>query len=270
MVLDDFPASNPESASVPLRASASIWHDLECGSYRVDLPVWRELAAEAGIGTSAQPLLDVGAGTGRVALDLAARGHRVMALDLDAELLNTLRERARAATTPLETVCADARELELESRNFAVCLVPMQTIQLLGGATGRIAFLGRVRKHLRPGGLLACAIVSELDSFDCAAGDLGPSPEIARVDGVRYISRATRVHVDSRTVRIERERTILSGEQIAAGTQLPPEHDSIELDRVSTTQLHREGQQMGLAPAGTHSIPATRDHVGSDVVLFRA
>ncbi len=55
-----------------------VWHDVECGSYYVDLPFWRELAAaEAG------PILDVGAGTGRVALDLAAHGHEVVALDID-------------------------------------------------------------------------------------------------------------------------------------------------------------------------------------------
>jgi ubiquinone/menaquinone biosynthesis C-methylase UbiE len=45
---------------------AALWHDLECGDYRDDLPSWRSLAATAG-----GPVLDVGAGTGRVTLDLA-------------------------------------------------------------------------------------------------------------------------------------------------------------------------------------------------------
>ena len=52
------------------------WHDTECGSYDADLPLWRELAG-------AGPVLDVGAGTGRVALDLAARGASVTALDVE-------------------------------------------------------------------------------------------------------------------------------------------------------------------------------------------
>ena len=61
------------------------WHDVECGGYRADLPLWRELArAEAG------PVLDVGAGTGRVALDLARAGHSVTALDREPELLDAL------------------------------------------------------------------------------------------------------------------------------------------------------------------------------------
>ena len=51
-----------------------IWHDLECGGYVEDLPLWRELAGDG-------PVLDLGCGTGRVALDLAARGVPVVGLD---------------------------------------------------------------------------------------------------------------------------------------------------------------------------------------------
>jgi len=47
---------------------AVVWHDLECGAYLEDLPVWQRLAAQHG-----NPILDVGAGTGRVTLDLARR-----------------------------------------------------------------------------------------------------------------------------------------------------------------------------------------------------
>ena len=43
-----------------------MWHDIECGGYAEDFALWRELAAEAG-----GPVLDIGAGTGRVSIDLA-------------------------------------------------------------------------------------------------------------------------------------------------------------------------------------------------------
>ncbi len=140
----------------------AIWHDLECGTYAEDLPLWRSLAAD-----NDGPILDVGAGTGRVTLDLARQGHRVTALDRDAELLAELE--GRVAGMSVETVVADARGFELPQR-FGLCLVPMQTIQLLGGPEGREAFLRCAKAHLRRGGLLAVALTSDLDPYEIADG----------------------------------------------------------------------------------------------------
>jgi len=237
-----------------------VWHDLECGSYTADLPLWRSLAGEHG------RVLDIGAGTGRVALELARAGQRVTALDLDPELLHALRERADGMD--VETVCTDARTFELDRRDFTLCVAPMQTIQLFGGARGRIEFLRRARAHLAPGGVLACAIVTEIEPFDCHAGDIGPSAEIARLDGVSYVSRPTRVRVSRRVVRIERERSVLVGEHGGAPAPCPWQHDVVELDLVSVAALHREGARAGLTPAGTRRIEATDEHTASVAVLF--
>jgi SAM-dependent methyltransferase len=277
---DGVRAGEPEGGRTSQHASTVIWHDLECGSYAADLPLWRELAsgASAGPGIGAPPapasapappaVLDVGAGSGRVALDLARHGHRVTALDLDAELLGALRE--RAGEMELETVRADARTFALERHDFALCIAPMQTIQLLGGATGRLQFLRRARAHLVPGGVLACAIVTDIDAFDCYAGDVGPSPEIARIDGSSYISRATRVQAGKRVVRIERERSVLAPTRTGAPARPACERDVVELDRVGVAQLQREGRQAGLASAGTRPIAATEEHTASIAVIFHA
>ncbi len=88
------------------RPVSVIWHDLECGAYAEDLPLWRSLADEHG-----DPVLDVGAGTGRVALDLARHGHRVTALDPEPELIAELER--RAAGLDVTGVVADARDFEL-------------------------------------------------------------------------------------------------------------------------------------------------------------
>jgi SAM-dependent methyltransferase len=239
---------------------AVIWHALECGGYRADLPLWRELAAGAGPGA---PILDVGAGSGRVALELARAGHQVTALDLDAQLLQALT--GRAATLPVQAVCADARDFALPRRDYALCIAPMQTVQLLGGSAGRIAFMHRARAHLRPGALLACAIVTALEPFDCTDGGPAPTPERTRVDGTLYLSQAVRVALTRRTVVIERERHVGGG-----ASARPPQHDVIELDRVSAQRLRREGREAGFTPIPTRSIAATDQHVGSEVVMLRA
>ena len=91
-----------------------IWHDLECGRYTEDLELWRSVVRDYG-----DPVLDIGAGTGRVTLDLARHGHRLTALDRDPELLAELAH--RAGDLDVETVLADAREFGLQSQ---ICRVP--------------------------------------------------------------------------------------------------------------------------------------------------
>jgi SAM-dependent methyltransferase len=240
-------------------SSAVIWHDLECGAYVADLPLWRELAMRSAAGGEPARILDVGAGTGRVALDLARAGHRVTALDLDAELLGALRE--RAGELDVETLCADARTFDLSGELFDLCLMPMQTVQLLGGSVARIEFLRRARAHLRPGGLLAAAIITAVEPFDRSHGDPSPSPELARVNDAIYETRAVRVSVLAKSVLIERERRIHGDGE--------PERDVIELDRVTAHQLEREGTGAGLRPERARELLPTRDHVGSTVVMLR-
>jgi SAM-dependent methyltransferase len=247
---------------------AVVWHELECGGYRADLPLWLELAAQAAGTGEPGPILDVGAGSGRVALALARAGHRVSALDLDARLLDALAR--KAGELNIETVCADARSFQLARSDYALCIAPMQTVQLLGGAPGRLAFLRRARAHLRPGGLLACALVTEIEPFDCSDGGPGPAPERAVIGGTLFASRPVRVQLTRSTVRIERERTV---QRAGAGAGAQParrESDVIELDRVGAARLRREGREAGLEPAATRSIAATDEHVGGTVVVLRA
>ncbi len=235
----------------------AIWHDLECGGYVADLPLWRALADEQG-----DPVLEVGAGTGRVALDLARRGHRVTALDHDGALLAELARRADGVE--LRTAVADARTFELKER-FALCLVPMQTIQLLGGEDGRRAFLERALEHLREGGVLAAAIASRLEAYELADGVPGLVPDMCERDGVVYASHPTAIRADGDGFVLERRR-----ETVTTDGRRTVEANTVKLDRVLPSELEREAADAGLKAAGRASIPATEDYSGSEVVILRA
>ena len=240
-----------------------IWHDLECGHYEQDLPLWLALAAEH-VG-QAQVMLDVGAGTGRVTLPVARAGHQVLALDTSRQLLIELER--RAAGLPVETVCTDAREFELPGRAFGLIAVPMQTLQLLGGADGHLAFMRRARAHLLDGGIVAVAIADarDFEEFEWHDGDASPLPDVTEQEGWAYFSQPTAVRRNGDTFVLERRREAVD----THGTR-STSADRIALDVVSVQGLQEAGQRAGLHPHSVHQIPPTEEHIGSRVVIFSA
>ena len=233
-----------------------VWHDVECGAYDADLTLWRELAREAG-----GPVLDVGAGTGRVALWLAGEGVDVTALDRDGTLLEALAGRAEASGLAIETVRADAAGFELPAR-YALIAVPMQTLQLLPDEAARDGFFASARRALVPGGLVAAAIADALEAFDEHAAL--PSPDVGEADGLQYLSQPVAVRERPGAVRIERIRQVL-----APDGSRTSEDDVIELRTLSADGLAAEAEPHGLVAEPPLEVPATLEHVGSTVVMLR-
>ena len=233
-------------------STAAIWHDVECGSYAADLPLWEELAEGAG-----GPVLDLGCGTGRVALHLARRGHAVIGLDVEADLLAALAD--RAAGLPVETVHADARDFGLD-HGVPLALAPMQTLQLLDGPGDRLACLHRVADHLEPGGRFAAAILEGMPEPD---GSPPPLPDVREIDGWVYSSLAVEAAVGPGEIVIHRRRQTVS----PAG-ELGEEPNRVRIVTFPAAQLEEEASAAGLIPIERREIGATDIHVGATVVVL--
>jgi SAM-dependent methyltransferase len=245
------------TATTPLEV---IWHDVECGAYAADLAAWTQLAGEA-----AGPVLDLGAGTGRVSLALAAAGSEVTAFDRSPVLIDELRRRAQSRALAIETAVGDARELALD-RRFAAILAPMQFVHLLGGPGGREALLGAVAAHLRPGGTFAAALLAADGAGAGAAGDLGaPLPDVRELDGWVYSSLPLEVTADADAIEVRRLR-----QRVSPAGQLDEEVDSVRLDRLDADELEREAAAHGLRSRERLDVAPTSDHVGSLVCVFEA
>lgn len=265
-----------QEAGSPLRwrlssqsSPAVVWHDVECAAYTADLPLWRRLAdGQDGA------VLEIGAGTGRVALDLAVRGHTVVALDRERELLDELARRAgllerhRPGCALLSTVQADARRFDL-GQKFGLIVVPMQMIQLLDGAASRAEFLACAVRHLEPGATLALALTEQFDLYDSSArqpGKVGlPPPDVRDVSGTLFRSQPTAVRLEGESVVLERRR-----EQLRADRSRLVESDRLTLDLISPERLESEGGAVGLRAGDRVDVPPTPDHVGSVVVMLHA
>jgi SAM-dependent methyltransferase len=122
-------------------------------TFRGDVEWYRRKARESG-----GPVLELGAGTGRVSLVIASDGIVVHALDADRGMLEALRRKVGAAPgkirTHVVTVESDMRTFEIHER-FALVIAPFRA--LLHNLTEEdfLACFRRVHEHLRPGGRFA-------------------------------------------------------------------------------------------------------------------
>ena len=234
----------------------AIWHDVECGAYAADLALWDELARAGDRG-----VLELGCGTGRVALHLARRGHHVWGVDRDPALTAELERRAEAEGMPVHVVTADIRELDLAAR-FSLVVAPMQVLQMLGGEEGRRRALERCAAHLMPDGLAVAAIVEGAEAeTDVDWRDL--LPDVREVDAWIYSSQPLEARGDGAAIEIHRLRQTVS----PAG-RLEERRHTDRLDLLDAETLEAEAVAAGLRPAGRRIIEATDAHVGSTVVLL--
>ena len=115
-------------------------------------PVVDFLAGLAGDGAA----LELGIGTGRIALPLARRGIRVHGIDLSAAMVARLR--AKPGAEQIGVTIGDFATTTVDGR-FSVAYVVFNTIMNLTTQDGQVACFRNAAAHLEPGGCFVIEVM---------------------------------------------------------------------------------------------------------------
>jgi SAM-dependent methyltransferase len=122
-------------------------YDLEY-THDYDLPFWLSLAErEAG------PVIEWGAGTGRIMVPLAAAGHDVTAVELSGQMV----ERGEEKSESVEWIVGDMHSVD-PGRRFGLAICAFNSFLCLKSLDDALAFLRNAREHLVPDGLLGIEV----------------------------------------------------------------------------------------------------------------
>jgi SAM-dependent methyltransferase len=124
-------------------------YDAWCRSVTEDIPFYVDLAVQSG-----GPVLELGVGTGRVAVPTALAGVSVVGVDSSPAMLELARRRAAPHEIDLRLVKADLRALPDLGR-FALATIPFRALLHLSTDDERRRVLGSIRERLDPGCMLA-------------------------------------------------------------------------------------------------------------------
>jgi SAM-dependent methyltransferase len=118
-------------------------YDLE-NAHDYDLPFWLSLAErEAG------PVIEWGAGTGRIAVPLSVAGHDVTAVEISRQMVERIEEKSRS----IGRVVGDMRSLDPGQR-YGLSVCAFNSFLCLKSVDDALAFLRNARERLVQGGLL--------------------------------------------------------------------------------------------------------------------
>ena len=163
-------------------ARLAAYYDLVHDQRRDDVEWCRALAQRTG-----GPILELGCGTGRVAVPLALDGHRVVGVDRSAAALARADRRARGAGAALRLIEADMCDAPVRE-TFPLVLMLLNTF-LTVAPSDRVACLARARDLLAPAGRLAVHVFQ---------------PDPARISGQdgAVVDEGTYMDEEGRTVTI--------------------------------------------------------------------
>jgi len=140
------------------------YYDLEHDSLTADIEMYLELL-------HCGPVLEVGSGTGRVAVSLARSGLEVWGVESSEAMLERARERA-GSDQRVHYVLGSALDLDLPQQ-FAAAIVPLNGLWHFARPDEQVTLLRILKRHLRPDGILVVDLSNPLTIADRgSAGEL--------------------------------------------------------------------------------------------------
>lgn len=217
----------PNSGAKTTAEALARYYDLDLADDPGDLDMYRAFA-DAGGGT----VLELMAGTGRLAVPLAAAGHTVTAVDNDAAMLaraatrwQRTRDRARKPGK-LGLVEADVTSLKLGKR-FDLVIVALNSLLLLDGRAAQQKAVRVIADHLKPDGRAVIDVWLPTPDdlvlydgrlvLDWVRDDAQTGQRVSKTTAARYESATRTAHIatffdawsDGKTVtRAERHDTV--------------------------------------------------------------
>lgn len=168
--LEDVPRALQEAAdALPRIYSDPVHYDvLAQMTAPDDLPFYRQLVRQYG-----SPVLELGCGTGRVALALAREGAGVVGVDLSPAMLAAAQVRAQDEPLDVTWAWGDLRSFDLDT-TFALALLTYNTLNHLYDLDDLRRCFATVRRHLDQDSRFV------IDTFQPSLSFLGREPERPR------------------------------------------------------------------------------------------
>ena len=227
-------------------AKLAEFYDLVYDQLSTDADWCRTLAAR-----TSGPILELGCGSGRVAVPLATDGHRVVGLDRSPAMLERARRRAARAGVELELHEGDVRDFSLDE-TFPLVLMVLNTFLMLEPGD-RLACLARAREHLAEGGRFALHVFQ-------------PDPaKVAGYEGALVEEGSFETEVGSRvTVFTSTRATVDRSTSIWTCDEVGADHVLRRYSRATTLHyLYRREAELLFAAAGFAIESLEGDYDGS-------
>lgn len=184
-------------------ATLARYYDSEHADKTDDLDLYSEVAAESG-----DPILIIGAGTGRVMMHLAQEGHKVTGIEAEQNMIELALHKRDAMlylASHLTYVPGDALKVQLDEQ-FKLAIIPYNTFMHFHQQEKQLALLKRLRQWVAPGGRLLIdlpnageafaapdteAITLERTFLDVETGHLVMQQSISRLDRAEQLMNVT-------------------------------------------------------------------------------